>query len=106
MFVNLLTSTMTLSMGLERRGWTMLYAKWDLSLVHLIDANSGKDICQISPTDKTKNAEGSRKVIPAFGEETVEMKFENVGQEIPPLLIEILATQAATGLPPAYEPKD
>ena len=85
---------------------TIRYAKWDLSLVHLIDANSGKNICQISPTDKTKNAEGSRKVIPAFGEETVEMKFENVGQEIPPLLIEILATQAATGLPPAYEPKD
>ena len=84
---------------------TVRYAKWDLTLVHLIDPNSGNNICQISPINKTKNAEGSRKtILPPRGID--ENKLNDGDDEIAPLLLEILATQAQTGLPPAYIPKD
>ncbi len=82
------------------------YAKWDLTLVHIIDANSGRDICQISPVNKSKNAEGVRKTTTFFKEETLDMELEKEKDEIAPLLMEILAKQAETGLPPAYEPKE
>ncbi len=85
---------------------TIRYAKWDLSLVHLIDINSGQNICQISPINKIKNAEGTRKIIPILEDGAAKINLKNESDELAPLLIEILATQAETGLPPAYEPKD
>lgn len=82
---------------------TIQYAKWDLTLVHLVDPSNGKNICQISPINKLKNAEGTRKVFSPI-EKNVEEKV--CDEEMAPLLLEILATQAQTGLPPAYTPKD
>jgi transposase InsO family protein len=83
---------------------TVRYAKWDLTLVHLVDDNSGKNICQISPVNKTKNGDGSRKLFNPHDEKKV-IEVDGEG-EVAPLLLEILATQAQTGLPPAYIPKD
>jgi hypothetical protein len=83
---------------------TIRYAKWDLTLVHLVDVNSGKNICQISPVNKTQNGDGSRKLFNPH-EEIKVIDVDDNG-EVAPLLMEILATQAQTGLPPAYIPKD
>jgi len=78
------------------------YASWDLSQVHLVDPKTEKVLCRLYPQDKERNASGQRRplepvaagpsVAPATG--------------LPPLLGELLKKQAATGLPPAYLPKD
>jgi hypothetical protein len=73
----------------------------------LVDSNSGNNICQIAPIDKLKNAEGSRKtIVPIDTNTNEENNNNNSDNEVAPLLMEILATHAQTGLPPAYIPKD
>lgn len=78
------------------------YAEWALDQVHILDPQTGKSICQIYPVNKEANYNNGRKVREPPG--TPEII---VGQdEIAPLLLKILGEQAATGLPPAYQPKD
>lgn len=55
------------------------YARWDFSRVDLIDARSGQILCPVRPL-----------AMPATG--------------IAPLLKQMIADYAATGLPPAYLP--
>jgi putative transposase len=81
---------------------TLRYASWDLSQVYLADPNSGHVICRLYPQDKHENADGRRRrkeplidTVPAS---------ENGGMA--PLLSSLIAEYAATGLPPAYLPKD
>jgi len=78
-------------------------ASWDLSHVYLCDARSGSLLCRIYPQDKTKNADGRRRPreLPALPQAT----FADAPCESP-LMRKLLAEYAATGLPPAYIPKD
>ncbi len=78
------------------------YAKWDLSALGLIDKNTGKQICLLHPVDKIKNSNSRRKTIAAV------QKRESIfpDDEIAPLMEELLAKYAATGLPYAYQPKE
>ena len=41
---------------------TVRYARWDLSLVDLYDAQRRQSVCRIFPVDKQRNADGSRAV--------------------------------------------
>ena len=76
------------------------YARWDLSLVDLVDARSGTILCAVRPLDKSANADGKRRSLgPAAQPAT-----PSTPAGIAPLLRQLLADYAATGLPPAYLP--
>lgn len=80
------------------------YASWDRSRVYLTDSRSGDILCSIFPLDKTKNAQATRPVRtkPANHLTSTEPPKPS---EIAPLLQQIIAQYAASGLPPAYIPK-
>jgi transposase InsO family protein len=75
------------------------YARWDLSRVDLIDPHSGAILCPVRPIDKTANAEALRRVL-----EPLSTASAPQASGIAPLLKQMIADYAATGLPPAYLP--
>ena len=83
---------------------TLRAAAWDLSRIHLADPKTGAILCRLYPVDKHKNADGHRalKASPA-GTPTVPVPPPNAPA---PLLQKLIKDYAATGLPPAYLPKD
>ena len=77
------------------------YATWDLSSALLVDPNTNKILATILPLDKVKNADGRRRIInPASSIQPL------APSGVAPLLQELIADYAATGLPPAYIPKN
>jgi putative transposase len=76
------------------------YAGWDLGRVYLVDPHTGAILCPLYPLDKERNADGQRRRIepPAIAEAPPPTGMA-------PLLRKLLADYAATGLPPAYLPK-
>lgn len=79
-------------------------ARWDLSSVDLVDPRSGAHLSTLLPLDKAKNAEGARRALPIPTELASPKPKKPVG--IAPLLRALMAEYAATGLPPAFLPKD
>lgn len=88
------------------------YAGWDLSCVDLVDGTTGDILTALYPLDKRANASGRRRRITPRADsagtttsapEAVESPTRVSG--VAPLLAELLADYAATGLPPAYLPK-
>ena len=75
------------------------YARWDLSRVDLIDPHSGATLSSVRPIDKAANAEALRRVL-----EPVSSTPTPQATGIAPLLKQMIADYAATGLPPAYLP--
>jgi putative transposase len=75
-------------------------ARWDLSSVDLVDPRSGDPLAILLPLDKARNAERIRRVLTVA---TADEPATPVG--VAPLLRELMADYAATGLPPAYLPK-
>ena len=84
-------------------GIEVRFANWDLTTVHLVDARSGNVLCRLYPQDKTKNASGLRRPLDQVSAEPVTAK---PSRGIAPLLAKLIDQQAATGLAPAYLPKD
>ena len=82
------------------------YAGWDLSAVDLIDPRTAEILAPLYPLDKQQNASGRRRRIapPATGSEACAPSPPPCG--VAPLLAELLREYAATGLPPAYLPKE
>lgn len=78
------------------------YASWDLSHVYLADPDSGRLICRLYPQDKHKNADGRRR----RKEPLIDAGPQSSEDGMAPLLKKLIADYAATGLPPAYIPKD
>jgi putative transposase len=78
-------------------------ARWDLSSVDLVDPRTGTHLCTLLPLDKLKNADRARRVLAVAAAPPVPVK-KPAG--IAPLLRELMAEYAATGLPPAYLPKN
>ena len=76
------------------------YASWDLTHVYLADERSGELLCRLFPLDKAKNADGRRRAIPPSGSPDTAPP-----SGMAPLLRQLMADYAATGLPPAYLPK-
>jgi len=80
------------------------FAAWDLGQVHLVDPHTGTVLCRLFPEDKTSNASGLRRGLQPVAAEPVTPPAQARG--IGPLLARMIDRQAATGLPPAYLPKD
>lgn len=76
------------------------YARWDLSRVDLIDPRSGQILSPVRPLDKAANAEGLRRPL----DPTTNSPTRRSAAGIAPLLKQMIADYAATGLPPAYLP--
>jgi transposase InsO family protein len=74
------------------------YARWDLSRVDLIDGRSGQVLCPLRPLDKAANADALRRRVAPIN--SAASATPAVG--IAPLLQQMIADYAATGLPPAY----
>lgn len=81
------------------------YASWDLSQVYLVDERSGVVLSRIFPLDKTRNADGRRRTLPS-GPLSQAEPAAAAPSDMAPLLRQLMAEYAATGLPPAYLPKD
>ena len=87
------------------------YARWDLSRVDLVDPREGTILAPIYPLDRRANADGQRALFerdtcataPDGGKRSDEVQPE---KELPPLLKRLLAEYSATGIPPAYLPKN
>ncbi len=76
------------------------YARWDLARVDLVDPRAGTILCAVRPLDKSANADGQRRrLTPA----AIDLSA-TPPTGIAPLLRQLLADYAATGLPPAYLP--
>ncbi len=88
------------------------YAQWDLSYVYLIDERSGEILCRLYPQDKQRNASAVRRPLEPLAGAPADRSSTGAPSAAPgasapaPLLAKLLAQQSATGLPPAYLPKD
>ncbi len=78
------------------------YARWDLSRVDLVDPRSGAILCPVKPLDKSANADGQRRRLNPVLPDLSPLPPSGIA----PLLRQLLADYAATGLPPAYLPTD
>ena len=83
---------------------TLRVARWDLSTVNLVDPRTGAHLATLQPIDKAKNADRRRRALSPIAHGAPASDPRQVG--IAPLLRELMAEYAATGLPPAYLPKD
>ena len=81
------------------------YAAWDLTTVHQVDEHTGAVLCRLYPQDKTSNASGLRRALEPVSDEPPAPPAAPATR-MAPLLAKLIAERAATGLPPAYLPKD
>jgi transposase InsO family protein len=82
------------------------YADWDLTTVHLVDEKTSTVLCRLFPQDKTKNASGLRRTLQPLCDDPPSPPRVASSKAMAPLLAKLLAEQRASGLPPAYLPKD
>jgi transposase InsO family protein len=93
------------------------YARWDLGRVDLVDPHSGTVLAHLYPLDRHANADGRRSPIdPDQGRDddgpdggtSAASAVGDGGPDtpLPPLLKRILDEYSATGVPPAYLPKN
>jgi len=78
---------------------------WDKSLMTLIDPQTGGPLARLLPQDKTRNATGLRKTIDASEIANI-VDATDLEKENPALLKKWLKNYAASGLAPAYMPKE
>lgn len=76
------------------------HARWDYGLVHLVDPDTGRQLCRLYPLDKSANADAQRRRITASPTRAAPQHQES------PLLRKLMADYAATGSPPAYIPEN
>ena len=81
------------------------YAAWDLTTVHQVDPHTGAVLCRLYPQDKTRNASGLRRALDPVSDEPPAPP-PAPATRMAPLLAKLIAERAASGLPPAYLPKD
>lgn len=78
------------------------WARWDLGHVYLVDDRTGAVLCRLFPLDRTANADGARRALEPIGSAPPASPAPGLA----PLLEKLIADYRATGLPPAYLPKD
>ncbi|MBU4154402.1 MAG: DDE-type integrase/transposase/recombinase [Proteobacteria bacterium] len=83
------------------------YKPWDLSMAYLVDPKTGDNLGSVYPQDKVKNAQRGRRALDdVLALENPERSNVPETESIPPLLRRLLSDYAATGLPPAYLPRE
>jgi hypothetical protein len=80
------------------------YARWDLTRVDLVDARAGRILSPLRPLDKSANADGQRRVLVPSASSRAIHSLPTPPAGMAPLLRQLIAEYAATGLPPAYLP--
>lgn len=86
---------------------TVRYARWDLSSVDLIEPRDDSILCPLHPLNRQRNADQPRRRLEPTGDPNIETTEQQPRRSGPaPLLKQLMADYAATGLPPAYMPKD
>ena len=83
---------------------TLRYASWDRSRLVLVDPDRGTKLALLLPQDKERNACGHRKSLEPIA--SPPLKAPVAGTQLPALVRKWLADYAATGIPPAYLPKE
>jgi hypothetical protein len=84
---------------------TVRVARWDLSTLDLVDPRRGTHLATLFPVDKERNADRRRRTLAdASAGPTCTPQPARSG--VAPLLRQLMAEYAATGLPPAYVPRD
>jgi transposase InsO family protein len=78
---------------------TVRVARWDLSSVDLVDARHGTLLAVLYPVDKERNADRRRRALCSGTDPAAPLPRP---KGIAPLLRQLMADYAATGLPPAY----
>lgn len=82
------------------------FASWDLGRVHLVDERRGTLLAPLYPLDRTKNADGMRRVVaPVASADGAAASSNAKSTEMAPLLRQLIAAYDRAGLPPAYLPK-
>jgi transposase InsO family protein len=88
------------------------YARFNMSVVHIVDHLTGVLLSPIYPIDKQRNSDGQRRslapvtITPGDTVETASADAPWKEKDgIPPLLEKLLSEYAATGAPPGYLPK-
>ena len=74
-------------------------------MAYLVDKRLGSLLATIYPQDKIKNANQHRRTLQSVSEHKMAGSQAD-SDPIPPLLQKLLSDYAATGLPPAYLPKE
>lgn len=77
---------------------------WDKSRMTLVDPDTGDALARLLPQDKAKNASAMRRAINP--QNVAASPIRSADDPMPALLRKWLADYAATGLPPAYLPKE
>jgi putative transposase len=77
------------------------YARWDLTQVDLVDPRTAAILCPVKPLDKSAHADGQRRHLSPVTTDLSPLPPSGIA----PLLRQLLADYAATGLPPAYLPR-
>jgi len=86
---------------------TLAYPGWDKSELVLVDQTSGAPLARLLPQDKEKNACGHRRPLAPLPDAATSLPTPTATPEpMPALLQQWLADYAATGLPPAYQPRE
>jgi transposase InsO family protein len=78
------------------------YARWDLTTADVIDERTGAIVATLYPLDKAANADGRRRILDRVAPPPGPQKPAGMA----PLLRKLVHDYGATGLPPAYLPKD
>ena len=81
---------------------TVRFARWNLSSVVLCERRTGAVLGTLYPLDKTRNADAVRRPLTP----TPSARPAPAAAGVAPLLDSLLRQYRATGLPPAYLPKD
>ena len=82
------------------------YARWDLGRVDVVDPRNGTILAPLYPLDRTANADARRPLLASLADEPPADRGPQPDKPLPPLLKRILDEYSATGLPPAYLPKN
>jgi hypothetical protein len=80
------------------------FASWDLTQVYMCDQHTGTALCRIYPLDKSKNANAHRRAKDPVA--SPPSNQTTAADNMAPLLRQLMERYAATGLPPAYLPKN
>lgn len=87
------------------------YARFDLRSIDLLDPHTEQPVAVLYPLDKQRNAERGRRALEPVSDSlstdgTPDSAGNRTRSGMAPLLKQLMADYAATGLPPAYLPFD
>jgi putative transposase len=85
---------------------SLRYQRWDLSVAWVIDPRTDDILACIRPLDKAANADGRRRALEPLDAHVGGSTTSTDPGGMPALMHKLLSDYAATGLPPAYLPKN